>query len=222
MKLVEILARELVDWPSVDGLECGFIAQEEDGEIFSTHNKRPKYDGGACWRRNEHDNRECGYLRPSAFMELADDWKTAIITREMWQAERERLGEEVILGRPTIKPTQTIDPLAWRDRIHAIDAEFESLTKERAELVAKLDLEGLALVAGKVEPEEDMSDPSKWQVGDLCVIIGEDSHHFEIGETVRLQVYEPDFNGDGHRFEHLDKRDYWWVKSKCIQWHSRP
>lgn len=136
----------------------------------------------------------------------------------------------------SVEYQSTDGPLDWRDRIREIDAYMigekeahkrliESAETERAELVAKLAAEGLALCGEPIkaiEQAQDMSDPSKWKEGDLIEIIGDDSHKFEVGEIVRLKVFELDHRSDGHRYEHLDRRDYWWVKHKCAKFHSRP
>lgn len=67
MKLVEILARELAEWPQA--LVNAF--QEKNGAIW-----------GNMW---------FGYKDALGIVNIADDWETALITRGQWQAERDRM-----------------------------------------------------------------------------------------------------------------------------------
>lgn len=208
MKLVEILARELEEWP----VDATSAEQDHDKEVrfMGGHGVMHK-DFFARELAEEDTDHSCSDGIPYA----------GPVTQEMWQAERDR-----IAGVTASSELQPADgPLDWRDRIREIDAQQAALTGERAELVAKLAAEGLALCGEPIKaatPAEDMSDPSKWKEGDLIEIIGDDSHHFEVGEIVRLQVFEDDRDGDGHRYEHLDRRDYWWVKDVNAKFHSRP
>ena len=139
----------------------------------------------------------------------------------------EALKEILELDAPVTKQE---GPIAWRDRIHEIDAKTKAMAQERADLIQKLATEGFALI-DKAEPNNqeesaqavDMSDPENWRAGDLFEIIGEDSHNFVVGETVRMTVFESDHDReDGHQYEHLDSRDFWWVKDVNVKFHSRP
>ena len=221
MKLVEILARELREWP----VGAVSVCQDNDGAVWS-YGGFPKNNGDQWLIFDVNGDRIELLCSVDVDEQIADDLNIAAVTREMWQAERERLGEEVIPGKPTIKPTQTIDQLAWRDRIHEIDATTKALAEERASLVDKLKAEGFALLgdAEKADsaPEEDMSDPSNWRVGDLFEVIGKGNHHFEVGEIVRLVVLESGAYIGGNQYEHLDSRDFWWVKDVNVKFHSRP
>ena len=89
MKLVKLMAMHISKWPIVDGEECGFIVQEEDGELYSTHNVAPLFSGEATWHRAAGDDLKCGYFGLN--LDLANDWSSAIVTRADWEAERAKL-----------------------------------------------------------------------------------------------------------------------------------
>lgn len=92
-------------------------------------------------------------------------------------------------------------PLQWRDRIHTIDfdkavaqkaheAAMAALDSERAELVAKLKAEGLALV--DAVPVGDMSNPLNWKRGDIVTAIDECEGQFTEGnQYVLRQDFDP-------------------------------
>jgi hypothetical protein len=80
MKLVEILARDVSEWP--DG--CAGATQDDDGETAWFTGGQAWFDIGfkgwrlACggnWVGNIH-------------LQLSDDYTTAIVTREQWEAAR--------------------------------------------------------------------------------------------------------------------------------------
>lgn len=123
-------------------------------------------------------------------------------------------------------------PLSWRDRIHEIDASskeeearhcaaMEAFDKERAELVAKLADEGLALCARPSDVVVDMSNPKNWQDGDLVECV---SDKVESCETMVVGCkYKVARDGDsiGVIDEDGDKMTAV-VNSDRIRWHSRP
>jgi hypothetical protein len=93
MKLVDILARELNEWPK--GAVC--ITQDRSAEIWPCNNNSDLARDGNHWTAT------LGFkigrdIVPGA--ELAEDWKTAIITREIWQAERSKMkqGDKVTVS----------------------------------------------------------------------------------------------------------------------------
>lgn len=67
MKLVEILARELGEWPHA----CKSISQAEDGFL---------------WKKMWFDLNE--WMGSGA---LSSDFQTAVVTQSQWQAERDRM-----------------------------------------------------------------------------------------------------------------------------------
>jgi hypothetical protein len=264
MKLVEILARELGEWP--EGFDD--VGQATDGALH--------LPGEGPHVRHTVES----YTR-------SDDWMTAIITREMWQAERERIAKEerkvkpnkdgwirhrggkcpveagtlvdyrmrdgdiddhgeepdrlrwehvgcltdIMAWRPhvaTVNESLTVEqanqrafdecvekcasddlcereapvanPLQWRDRILSIDTELkaeearhcaamEALDAERAELLAKLKAEGMALCERKQEADEcDMSNPENWRAGDRVECLHDYGSQFSRGGLYILRA----------------------------------
>jgi len=208
-KLVEILAKELGEWP-VDC--CLTICQDTSGDIGAWRTLTPEVtcpdDDDVVWSSMGH------IMNITPLSCIADDHATAIVTREMWQAERDR----AVTGQGV----SGSGPVQWRDRIREIDTTFEAMTAERAELVSKLAGEGFALIAVAAEPVEDMGDWRNWKVGDILEVVSNTvSHEFNIGEIVR---YKKEFGsiGCGGKCELLDCSD-WWVMDQCdLKFHSRP
>lgn len=220
MKLVEILARELVEWP--EGAIS--IAQDNDGRTYAYAGTPDRSTGGEQWLTFEGPKEIA--LIVSIDCDRAIDRAFAVVTRDQWQSQRDRVAanDDPTADPVTVEYQSTDGPLDWRDRIREIDAQQVHLADERAELVAKLAGEGFVLcasVSAEVAEPVNMADQSNWQVGDLFTVVGNDSHNFDIGETVRLTVLEDD-RGDGHRYEHMDKRDFWWVEHANVRFHSRP
>lgn len=115
-------------------------------------------------------------------------------------------------------------PLQWRDRIHELDAEqkaadeahkaeTEARDAERAELVAKLRAEGLALIQA-----ENMSDPANWQVDDIVEIIGSTNDGW-----LRYKGMKGQLKYDGDWFVNFGLANEWYLSDNTdIKWHSRP
>lgn len=89
MKLVEILARELKEWPATTA--C--FAQDDDGDIYN-------YVSTCIVRdRGEWEGVDDAYLDHSFDclelygQDLAFDHDTAIVTRKMWENERAKMNE---------------------------------------------------------------------------------------------------------------------------------
>lgn len=83
MKLVDILARELKEWPL---LSYEFVAQESDGEIyFYMMREDAKYSGANTWLRGENGSL---YAYPSIFLTRSDDWQTSVVSKQEWQSTR--------------------------------------------------------------------------------------------------------------------------------------
>jgi len=84
MKLVELLARELREWP-----ECKTITQDYDGDTGLYRIDTPELCNGdpndAVWTAIGH------MKNIKQLSELATDHASAIVTREMWQAEKDRI-----------------------------------------------------------------------------------------------------------------------------------
>lgn len=84
MKLVELLAREIVEWP--EGAEMA--VQDDDGCFKFGAGRNPKDDGYGIWVRDIEVEHELynGFISS----EKTIDRNTAIVTRAQWQAERDR------------------------------------------------------------------------------------------------------------------------------------
>lgn len=96
MKLVEILARELAEWKKADQV----ATQDANGNIYLWTGK-PKWIHRA-WLETESAG-ACGSIFEGRDT-LATDHATAIVTREMWEAERERIKRDMYSGSITAKP----------------------------------------------------------------------------------------------------------------------
>lgn len=73
MKLVEILARELKEWPE----DCAVVEQAIDGDI--------------CAHR---DSTKRNFRHLGISITLAEDWMMAFVTRAQWEAERTSIAAE--------------------------------------------------------------------------------------------------------------------------------
>lgn len=96
MKLVEILARDLKEWP--EGAE--YIVQDHDGQCWPSDRLEdwpPEIMGNACWR--------CSFVSTvDLYLETAEDFQTAIVTKEQWKEERAKLEKERTYSNPFPKP----------------------------------------------------------------------------------------------------------------------
>lgn len=92
MKLVEILARELKEWPATTA--C--YAQDDNGKAYpfkslnisldNNHNWGRLIGGASCMDYSDH----APVVKST---NLAYDYKAAIVTREMWEQERVKMNE---------------------------------------------------------------------------------------------------------------------------------
>lgn len=85
MKLVELLAMELDEWPD-DAGDCVQDA-DRDGTIWFLPSRRGELDFNSGSWLCKGSNFDIMISRPS---ELSSDYDTAIVTRKMWKAERDR------------------------------------------------------------------------------------------------------------------------------------
>lgn len=83
MKLVDILARELTEWPLQDH---EYVVQEIDGELFFYKNlKYAKISGGGVWRSAGNDS---AYPTKEILLNSADDWDKSVVSKSEWQSAR--------------------------------------------------------------------------------------------------------------------------------------
>lgn len=83
MKLVELLAKELSEWPD----SAYAYAQDSDAKVYAWTGT-PKFDGGD-WLVTDDADIDQGPSKVLYF-ELAQDYETAVINEKQWQAERDR------------------------------------------------------------------------------------------------------------------------------------
>jgi len=231
MKLVEILAKELADWE----YDLPVVTQEVCGNLWYADTGVYVTDSGNIWLSSD------GHY--GSTVTSAEDRMTAIVTREMWQAERDKLKQAEQVGESPRKcegrgcdmpdsgehskeclldaalDQEWAGPIQWRDRIREIDATIEAMTAERAELVRKLAGEGFSLIAIAVDPVEDMSDWRNWKVGDNIVCVSIEGKH--CSEIHIGGIYTYTGNG-GFNDGAGDEQKYALRHGGCFKWHSRP
>lgn len=205
MKLVEILAKELGEWPE----GSNYAEQDHDKEVrfLGTHTRS---DFFASELADKCPKNACSDGIPYSER----------VTREMWQAERnkqscERVEEEAAEHLACIAK-DSCNVILMRDRIREIDATIEAMTAERAELVSKLAGEGFALIAVAAEPVEDMSDWRDWRVGDRIEVLA--GSECDTGVFAVIELESSDYDGD------VPARlaDIGWPELCYMRWHSRP
>lgn len=79
MKLLEILQKELKEFP--EGML--YAVQDNDGEVKFGKHSHPTLCESGIWQR-----REDGIYPNIGRLELAEDWDSAIVTKEMWENDR--------------------------------------------------------------------------------------------------------------------------------------
>lgn len=91
MKLVQLLAKELKEWPlGLDGDPSLFLTQEGDGWLRSwDDNGELSFNGHSWSMKGTIPCEDFGMLEEN----LASDLSKAIITKDQWQAEREKMNE---------------------------------------------------------------------------------------------------------------------------------
>ena len=90
MKLVQLLAKELKEWPE----SVVVYFQWGNGEVFATSKGVPTEYSGSMWYVVGRDI-EMAYDAPmyDKRIDLADDHDTAIVSKAKWQAEREKMNK---------------------------------------------------------------------------------------------------------------------------------
>lgn len=82
MKLVDILARELTEWPVK---KQNFVVQEGDGELYFYKAKEDAYFSGL---KSWCSANGAMYVDPSIYMKLYHDWKESIVSKSEWASAR--------------------------------------------------------------------------------------------------------------------------------------
>lgn len=127
MKLVELLAIELQEWPE-NG--CVAIAQDSDKSCFFWDNQNMAFSLGE-WLGNGLVVSKNEWQVTPFLADLATDYDEFIVTREMWEAERAHIAQA--------------HAFQWRDRIRELDFEVEALEEERLEMMNNIKDAGISL-----------------------------------------------------------------------------
>lgn len=114
MKLVEILAREMVEWPETT--VC--YTQDNDGWCIPWA-CTPIFDGlFGEWVGSQEARIDRSPIADGFELDVANDHATAIVTREMWEAERARIKNVEWDGQGLPEPGADIEFLdadrVWR------------------------------------------------------------------------------------------------------------
>jgi len=216
MKLVEILAKELGEWPE----HCKTITQDCDGDVGSYGVYKPELcnddPNDAVWTHIGHIE---NIARLSS---IATDHATAIVTREMWQVERDKQScervEEVAAEHLACIAKDSCNVILMRDRIREIDATIEAMTAERAELVRKLAGDGFALIVQTAELVEGKIH-NEIMAGDFVEYTRESNDEFTNGN--KYKVLSTDESRAPYNVIDDDGEDNCLCADEC-KFHSRP
>ena len=86
MKLVQLLAKELKEWPEGAKYACQDTAGKYEGSVFFVSNEPEHIDGSGCWS-------VCGVIDAIYNLEVSSDAKINTVTKLQWQAEREKMNK---------------------------------------------------------------------------------------------------------------------------------
>lgn len=143
-KLVEILARELVEWPMACGgtYHTEAIAQDLDGGLVRLdHLKEPhptQFNGEdwsrACWTGYAH------------YVELSEDHATAIVTRPEWQA-----AVDALKAKDIASSTAAMIDAGWIDPKPPVSPSLHAQVVGRANRIPEWDGVGLPPIGTRCE-----------------------------------------------------------------------
>ena len=164
MKLIELLARELKEWPSD---KAAIAVQDGDkAQTIKFGDKDANPSIALMGKENvwQSEKWKCPASIDFDCYELADDWRTAIVTREEWEA---------VVSAPTTPTLETM--LAeWRDlnaRAQVAQAEADALFEHagqcHGEIVVRLAELGWGAPRGPMVPGEPvvtLDEPEAWVV----------------------------------------------------------
>lgn len=231
MKLVEILAKELEEWP--EGVLT--YAQDSSGVVGACSGGQERPNVNSCWSPElDHWWVEDAPLNGLP-VDISEDYQTAIVTKEMWESEKAKqnslstvASDDELWGdvkEMYNREKEEFNPIYCRDRIKEIDSLVESLEEERVSLVQALEDEGFSLIRRInkqleecKQSHEGMSDPSNWEEGDLIECIDG-----EIGVYTKGSLYtfiEVSDWGSIRCVDDMGRENG--LLPKCFKWHSRP
>lgn len=84
MKLVQLLAKELKEWPEGAKYACQDTEGTYEGSVFFVSNEPEHSDGSGGWS-------VCGVIDAIYNLEVSSDAKINTVTKSQWQAEREKM-----------------------------------------------------------------------------------------------------------------------------------
>lgn len=86
MKLVQLLAKELKEWPEGAKYACQDTAGTYEGSVFFVSNEPEHSDGSGGWS-------VCGVIDAIYNLDVSSDAKINTVTKSQWQAEREKMNK---------------------------------------------------------------------------------------------------------------------------------
>lgn len=86
MKLVQLLAKELKEWPEGAKYACQDTAGTYEGSVFFVSNEPEYSDGSGGWS-------VCGVIDAIYNLEVSSDAKIKTVTKSQWRAEREKMNK---------------------------------------------------------------------------------------------------------------------------------
>ena len=86
MKLVQLLAKELKEWPEGAKYACQDTAGKYEGSVFFVSNEPEHSDGSGGWS-------VCGVIDAIYNLEVSSDAKINTVTKSQWQDEREKMNK---------------------------------------------------------------------------------------------------------------------------------
>ena len=227
MKLVELLALELVEWP--EDAHVGMQDPDRDNTIWFLERNHGEIEFKEESWRCHGSTFDILISRPSR---LASDYDTAIVGYSEWEDECKRISqpqaEEVEVSKPELtykldwvevddtKPAAA-NPLTWRDTIIHCQAIIEDCEREIERNTQKLADEGFELIAqinsnldridATLESAVDMGDWRNWQKGDVVECITDEYHGtYSNGKQYTVK---------GHNRDEVDVFDNYGGESSC-------
>ena len=213
MKLVEILAKELKEWP----INTDSIWQDYDGELRFFRDRGTSFTGIYL-----------SEICDDCLRERYDSSPVNKVTKYMWEAEKAKLN-----AQNTSMEAENFNPIYCRDRIKEIDSLVESLEEERVSLVQALEDEGFSLIE-KINKQledckqshEDMSDWNNWKEGDRIQVIKSGMDETEKGDMCTVVRFDKSDANQPIYLENDAAMYHWPVLSaghfNLLKWHSRP
>lgn len=123
MKLLDILVKELDEWP--DGIGVNMIMQDGDGVLCGSRQEGYFMEGFDYWARGR-----CSGLPSHSQLKddvLAEDYKTAIITKQQWLDAKSKQG--VVWNGLGFPPVGTVCEIIYENGIHQV-SEIKYISKD--------------------------------------------------------------------------------------------